>query len=152
MAGPRLTARSPAQLRQDAVPSARTASPAARLLVVGVLVGLAAVLLFVTSLPALCPMRVLLHVPCPSCGLTRAARLALGGHFAAATHLHPLWFLVLPYVGTLGVLQLAHYLAKGELARIDHRIVHRLGYALLALLVVVWVARFLGAFGGPCPV
>ncbi|WP_394838589.1 DUF2752 domain-containing protein [Pendulispora rubella] len=115
------------------------------------LVGLAAVLLFVTSLPAMCPMRVLLHTPCPSCGLTRAARLALGGDFAGATHIHPLWFAVLPFVGTLGIFQLGHYLVRGDLAQL-HRHVGNAGYVLLTLLVVVWVARFFGAFGGPCPI
>ncbi|WP_394849155.1 DUF2752 domain-containing protein [Pendulispora brunnea] len=115
------------------------------------LVGLAAVLLFVTSLPAMCPMRVLLHTPCPSCGLTRAARLALGGDFAGATHIHPLWFLVLPFLGTLGIFQLGHYLVRGDLARL-HRHFGHAGYALLTLLVIVWVARFFGAFGGPCPI
>ncbi|WP_394829847.1 DUF2752 domain-containing protein [Pendulispora albinea] len=123
-----------------------------RLAVVALLVGLAAALLFVTSLPATCPMRVTLHVPCPSCGLTRAARLALAGDFHAATHIHPLWFLVLPYVGTLGLVQLAHYLVRGELRAMNNRLVRPVGYVLLTLLMVVWIARFFGAFGGPCPV
>ena len=123
-----------------------------RIMHVALLLGAACVLLFVTSLPPICPVRLLFHVPCPSCGLTRAARLVLAGDFAGATHMHPLWFLVLPSVGAFCMLQLAHYLGRGELAKVDKPAVRYWAYVLLGLLVVVWVARFFGAFGGPCPV
>jgi len=78
--------------------------------------------------------------------------MAVAGDFAGATHMHPLWFLVLPYVGALCAVHLGHYLLRGRLATIEQPSVRRAGYALLTLLVVVWIARFLGAFGGPCPV
>jgi len=152
MAGARITTPPPVPpVMGDARPR-RVASPAVRVAVVALLVGLAAALLFVTSLPATCPVRLLLHVPCPSCGLTRATRLAVTGDFAGATHLHPLWFLVLPYVGTLAAVHLGHYVVRGELAPLEHRVAAPIGYVLVVLLVVVWVARFFGAFGGPCPV
>ena len=114
---------------------------------------LVAALVFVTSLPPFCPLRLALGVPCPSCGLTRATRFALSLDFAAATGLHPLWFLVLPYVGGVAAVQMGSYVLKGESSAFVRSVwVTRTGQVLLALLVVVWIARFFGAFGGPCPV
>jgi hypothetical protein len=99
-----------------------------------------------------CPVYTILHVPCPSCGLTRATRLAAHGELAAATHMHPLWFVVLPFVAAVAGVELWGYLhggAWGSAGRL--RGVRVAGYTLVALLLVVWVARFFGAFGGPCP-
>jgi hypothetical protein len=116
------------------------------------LLGVAAALIFVTSIPPFCPMRMLLGIPCPSCGLTRATRLAMGGHFLAATHMHPLWLIVLPYLAVVGALQLRHQLAYGTLMPRAPRWVGATGTAIVALLVGVWIARFFGAFGGPVPI
>lgn len=48
-----------------------------------------------------CPMYAYLGIPCPSCGMTRAWRLALGGHLADALRMHPLFWmpplLLLPF-------------------------------------------------------
>src|SRR5262249_38274475 len=69
----------------EASASVTTRPPlAVRVAVVAGLMAVGAALLFVTSLPAVCPMRLILHVPCPSCGLTRAARLVASGDFAGA--------------------------------------------------------------------
>ena len=101
----------------------------------------------------MCPLRLVLGVPCPSCGLTRATRLAFGGDFAAATHMHPLWFVVLPFVAAVTCVQITRYVRTGDLAPLEaNAVVTRITQALLGLLVVVWIARFFGAFGGPCPV
>jgi hypothetical protein len=113
------------------------------------LVGVAAALIFVTSIPSFCPMRVVLGIPCPSCGLTRATRLVLGGHFSAATAMHPLWLIVLPYLAIVGALQLRHQLKYGQLMPRAPRWVGIAGSIIVVLLVCVWIARFFGAFGGP---
>jgi hypothetical protein len=114
---------------------------------------IAVLLVAVPAIPATCPLRVLFHLPCPSCGLTRAARMALGGDFAGATRMHPLWFLVLPYVGVVGVGESIGFVRSGEWGAVAGRaVVKRLGVALVALLVGVWVARWFGAFGGPVAV
>jgi hypothetical protein len=116
-------------------------------------VALAGSLVFVTSLPPLCPLRLVLGVPCPSCGLTRAARLAFGGDFAAATQMHPLWFVVLPFVAAVSCVQITRYVRTGDFAPLETSArVTRVAQVLLGLLVVVWIARFFGAFGGPCAV
>ncbi len=99
-----------------------------------------------------CPVYTLLHVPCPSCGLTRAARLAAHGELAAATHVHPLWFVVLPWLAVVVGAELWGYVRRGAWGRAGRiRGVRVTGYVTVALLLVVWVARFFGAFGGPCP-
>jgi hypothetical protein len=98
-------------------------------------------------------MRVLLHMPCPSCGLTRAARLALGGDYLAATRMHPLWFVVLPFVGIVGGLECALYLRDGAWGKVaGRRVVKAVGWGIVVLLVSVWVAREMGALGGPVAV
>jgi hypothetical protein len=39
--------------------------------------------------PVLCPTRLLLGLPCPGCGLTRAFACLWGGDLEGAVHLHP---------------------------------------------------------------
>lgn len=43
---------------------------------------------------AVCLSRVLVGLPCPGCGLTRAGVLFLQGHFAESFRLHPLFVLI----------------------------------------------------------
>ena len=42
--------------------------------------------------PTLCLQRLLFHVPCAGCGLTRAFRAAVRGDFAGALRAHPGWW------------------------------------------------------------
>jgi Protein of unknown function (DUF2752) len=103
--------------------------------------------------PAVCPTARFLHVPCPSCGLTRAARAALHGDFAGATHLHPLWWAVLPPLALLVALEAVSYVKTGSFGRwTGHPVTARVTTVLIALLVVLWGARAFGAFGGPVSV
>lgn len=98
-------------------------------------------------------MAVLFHVPCPSCGLTRAARAALSLDFRGATHLHPLWFVVLPLVAVALVVELGSFAMRGRAYGLGRLRSVRVGATLLAgALLLVWIARFFGAFGGPAPV
>jgi hypothetical protein len=98
-------------------------------------VALAAFLLF-SPFAWPCPMRFILGIPCPTCGLTRAVRLALHGDFSGATRMHPLWFVLVPFVAC------AFRKHPGRV----------LSAVVLAALLVVWVARFWGAWGGPAPI
>jgi hypothetical protein len=82
--------------------------------------------------------------------MTRAARLVAHGDLAGATHMHPLWFIVLPLVAVAVLLELAGYLRTGAWgAAAKLRPLRYAGYVTGAILVVVWIARFFGAFGGP---
>lgn len=103
--------------------------------------------------PAVCPTRLLFHVPCPSCGLTRAARCVLHADLAGATRMHPLWWAVFPFLAVLAGLEATTYVRTGTMGRWGaHPVARRVGGALLVALIVVWVVRGLGALGGPAPV
>ena len=77
----------------------------------------------------------------------------MGGHFGDATRMHPLWFVVLPIVAGLVAIELAAYVrsgAWGTTARVtQRRDVRLLMHVTLAAVMLLWIARFLGAFGGP---
>jgi hypothetical protein len=114
------------------------------------LAAIALALVAIPGIPPFCPLRRVLHVPCPSCGLTRAARLALAGDWGGATRMHPLWLVVLPYVGFVGIAESVSHLRDGGWGRWTGRVaVKRIGLCLVIALVAVWIAREMGAFGGP---
>lgn len=85
--------------------------------------------------------------------MTRAVAMAARGQLAAATALHPLW----PVVAAAALLvAAAAAVARVRTGRYGGPWVRRVvawgGPLLLALFLVVWVARFFGAFGGPAPI
>jgi hypothetical protein len=111
--------------------------------------GLAGLLLY-GVIPWSCPVALLLRIPCPGCGLTRATRLALHGDLAGATHLHPLWFVVVPAVMLAAVVELRGYLRDGRFGAVERsRVGSGITAVIAGLLVIVWLARFCGALGGP---
>jgi hypothetical protein len=116
---------------------------------VSVLVAGAAVLLFVPAIPSLCPIRWVVGQPCPSCGLTRATRLAIDGDWMGAFHMHPLWPVALAFVAFAVAVELMQA-RGGRPALLRWRA--RFGIVLVIALLTVWVARFFGLFGGPAPV
>jgi hypothetical protein len=123
-----------------------------RLLHVG-LAALPLVAAILVDLP-LCPTAATFGIPCPGCGLTRATLAAMHGHFAEAFHYHPLFFFVTPlYLGVIGSLGYTYVRGGGYLpSKRQNQLVTILALAAFALLLGVWIARFLGAFGGPVPV
>jgi heme O synthase-like polyprenyltransferase len=101
-----------------------------------------------------CPLALVAHQPCPACGLTRASLAALSLDFGRAAALHPLVFVVLPLLGAWASFAAYGYVKTGR-AIPSPRAARVFAYAfpaLFALLVLVWVARFFGWFGGPAPV
>ena len=84
--------------------------------------------------------------------MTRATRFALHGDFASATHMHPLWFVVLPFLAGVAVAEAVAFARVGRWGTaLENRWVLRVGLALVVALIAVWIARFFGAFGGPAP-
>ena len=122
------------------------------------LFGLPIVGLVLSSVP-ICPTAAAFGVPCPGCGLTRATLDLLHGNLSAALHMHPLVLLVSPlYIG--GVLASLYDFVRGPvpgkspgpLRRWFSRIIGPVAGVTFALLLIVWLARFYGWFGGPAPV
>ncbi len=82
-----------------------------------------------------CAIRSLLGVPCPSCGMTRAAVSLLELNFAHAFHYHPLVFWIVP----LGIFISVRYIAYGVLPTSRGYVP---AYAVtLVLFTAVWLVR-----------
>jgi len=93
----------------------------------------------------MCLFAMVFGVPCPGCGLARAAVALLRGDVHTACALHPLVFVAAPAV-VLGVL---HATSSSPPSALRERLAAYAASVLLVLLVAVWLARFAGAFGGP---
>jgi hypothetical protein len=123
--------------------------------------GLVAAVWGVAILPAAlgwqkCTVAVLLHHPCPGCGMTRAMHLLLAGHVGESLHMHPfavpvlaVWLLFMAStihatwsVGT----PLTFY--KGRFGRVALAVL----VVVYAATFVLWMLRWFGYFGGPVPV
>jgi len=103
----------------------------------------------------LCPFAIIARLPCPGCGLTRAAFALAHGHVGEALRLHPLSIVLVPAVGAAMAYNAVGYLREGRLAATESaagRWVTGISIVLGAAALVVWIARFFGAFGGPVPV
>jgi hypothetical protein len=98
--------------------------------------------LVVAGLPWRCPLLALTGIPCPTCGITRATRLALHGDFAAATRMHPLWFVVVPACVGIGVGEMVAFWRGGAWGEVIGRKWAKWGMAGVAgALVVAWGLR-----------
>ncbi len=53
------------------------------------------------SMPSLCIMKIIIGIPCPSCGSTRALVAILDGEFIKAFFLNPLGFLIAGLIFTV---------------------------------------------------
>jgi hypothetical protein len=96
-----------------------------------------------------CPVRTLLHHPCPTGGMTTAFRAMLHFDFAGATKIHPLALVVIPFVIVLVAMELGGYVVTSRFGTWTNKSAVRIaGIAMCAALFFVWIARFFGAFGG----
>ena len=103
-----------------------------------------------------CPTALFFGVPCPGCGLTRAAFALLSGDVKAALHFHPLAPLLVPlFVGAM-VKATIDYVRGPRSSRGPSFWTRpagvRIAVLLFVLVVGVWALRFAGYFGGPVPV
>jgi hypothetical protein len=116
---------------------------------------LLAALLLLRS-PPRCPLARHFHVPCPGCGLTRAARFLFAGDFPASLRLQPLLVPLMLAVGSLGIGMVVATLVRGSPGGMVDTRAGRLvlGFAVvvMVLTIALWIARFAGFFGGPVPV
>ncbi len=121
----------------------------------GFVASASAALLVVLALPVkLCMVATLLHIPCPGCGLSRAAFAMARGDVTRALDFHPLSIVIVPMVAWIAGAQALHYVRTGSAwpaGRLG-KWTEGLVAAMAVLLIVVWVARLCGAFGGPVAV
>lgn len=110
----------------------------------------------VLSLPIeICPFALATRHPCPGCGMTRAVIHAAHGDLAQSLHTHPLALILAPVLflflgrNTLGWIQRGRW---GEADAMRGKWLDRVALPLALVMIVVWIARFFGAFGGPVPV
>lgn len=96
----------------------------------------------------LCPFRWLYDIPCPACGLSRATVRLFAGDPGGAFAFHPL---VVPALLVIFGWVLALCLRPGQLDQRFERGARLAALAFAFLFVLVWAARFFGAFGGPVP-
>ena len=103
-----------------------------------------------------CPVALILGVPCPSCGLTRAASALLHGRLGEAVRIHPVAPLMLGVIAGFSA-RIVWLLARtGETRALTSGVVGtwlaRGFVAAIGLEVVVWLVRAAGFLGGPVPV
>jgi hypothetical protein len=103
-----------------------------------------------------CSVAVLLHHPCPGCGMTRAVLLLLRGDVAGSLHMHPL---AIPVLGVWLAFMASTVVSTWSTGTPFTLYGGRLGKTTLAAMVVVyalalllWILRWFGMFGGPVPV
>ena len=99
----------------------------------------------------LCLVAAVLHVPCPGCGLTRAAFAMARGDFTRAFALHPLSLVLVPALGWIGSVHAFRFVRTGNAWTDSRPSPWSEGFlaAIALLLVAVWIARLFGLFGGP---
>jgi hypothetical protein len=90
-----------------------------------------------------CLLRLILGIPCPACGLTRATLALLRLDLGHALLYQPL----APALLGLTVITVALAFTAGD--ALWRRVVSAVLGASGAALIVVWALRFAGLFGGP---
>lgn len=102
-----------------------------------------------------CPVASLVHAPCPTCGATRSSLALLHGDLHGAL-LNPFAPVMLALLGGFAARLVFVSVRDGHAGRFgEGRLVAlmlRVLLVTLGLAIVVWIARFFGAFGGPVPV
>ena len=100
----------------------------------------------------MCPAKRLFGVPCPGCGMTRAVRLLLHGDVASATAMHPLVWLVVPLGLAFAVLEVRAFRRAHVWGTTMEALPPKLALGgVVGALLLLWIARFAGYFGGPVP-
>jgi hypothetical protein len=99
-----------------------------------------------TNRPAICMFRELTHLPCPSCGTTRAVMLLLSGHFLESAMVNPLGLLLAAAMIVIPIWMLADFLRKDSslfrtYIRAEELFKKKLWLALpaISLIVINWI-------------
>ncbi len=116
--------------------------------------GVFGTLLWAKALP--CAFARLFHVPCPGCGSTRAVLALAHGDLHDLVRYNPLGPVVALLIGLFAAQSLVSVLLHGDFRDAGAGAlgagVKRALVVVAVLQVILWVARFFGALGGPVPV
>jgi hypothetical protein len=96
----------------------------------------------------ICPVALVGRIPCPGCGMTRAALALAHGDVHAATRMNPLAIVVVPMSAVLFCFGAFHYLRDGR-TRLGELWPTIAGAGVGVALAIVWALRWFGLFGGP---
>lgn len=96
--------------------------------------------LFTHGLPYFCPVRWIIGIECPACGMTRAADALLHLRFLQAWQYHPLLFVVVLYAVILAVLWL-----MGNDKRMHAKSIWMI---FITLFLIWWVVKAAAFFSG----
>ena len=111
-------------------------------------------LLYAKGLP--CVFARVLHTPCPGCGSTRSALALLHGDLEGTLRYNPLGPVMALLIGVLAAQAIVSVLVHGDFRDTGEGrlgfVVKRAIVGVAALELVLWIARFFGALGGPVPV
>lgn len=97
---------------------------------------------YVFAGPVLCPMALVLGLPCPGCGLTRAFCLMSHGRFGEALVYHGLAPLMLGYLAFLWIYKVVES-ARGRPPRLPNE---KIGLAACVTLAGFWMVRLVAFF------
>ena len=97
---------------------------------------------FSTTGPVFCPVALILGLPCPGCGITRALGHATHGKFREAFEFHALWPLLLGYFVFLWIYKLVETV-RGEPPKLP---TYKIGGAALIVLLGFWAVRLVWFF------
>ena len=95
-----------------------------------------------TTGPVLCPSALLLGIPCPGCGMTRALGHAGHGKFREAFEFNAIWPLILGYLVLLWIYQILQTW-RGEPPKWP---TSKIGGAALIVLLSFWAVRLVWFF------
>ena len=86
-----------------------------------------------------CPSKMLYHIPCPGCGITRATILFLGGDFYKAFFLNPNVVFSLSFIFVYPILVILSLLTRKHLIIYTFRLLDSFLKRKMALLVVLFL-------------
>lgn len=97
----------------------------------------------------ICPVRMILGIPCPGCGVTRAFVLVLKGYFYEATVMHPIWILLV--ILAVAFMIARYFVEDEEQSQKLIKILKKCFLAVIAFSIIFYVYRMIYWFPNRAP-